>query len=82
MSDCATCRFRLIISGHRFQCAADQRGWAYVWDNERHPTDCKKHVAGPGKRIGHELASGEFWRVSGRHIREKDWAHWKAIGAA
>ena len=55
------------------------RGWAYLWwhDGLRDPCPCKKKIDGKPLVVDHELKSAEFWEISGKRIRGRDWEEWK-----
>jgi hypothetical protein len=85
MTKCKTCRFRLMIDGRTFQCAArhDHKGWAYVWEQTtwRNPgRDCNLYVQGEGLHVGHELRWHEFCKIAGERIRPQDWEKWQKDG--
>ena len=82
MPICEGCRFRLYASQHRFHCAADVYGWAYLADDRMDitmPIECNKRIPGDPLRFDRELKSTEFWRVSGERIRPEDWETWTNV---
>jgi hypothetical protein len=83
VSDCRTCRFRLLTSSKRreFMCAATVNGWAYLWSDNPDAHNfidggCKRYVEGEALLVGRELSAKEFWTVSGERIRAEDWQYW------
>lgn len=74
-----TCRFELTLPNGLFHCAADEHGWAWLWEHDEinDPCPCEKFIEGEPTKLEHELKSTEFWKVAGELIREEDWEKWK-----
>ena len=87
--DCATCRFRLMLSRGYFEgffhCAAISDDWMHLWSNDPDDLtfrfgDCENHITGEPLMIDHELTQAEFYQVAGERIRMRDWNEWGRRG--